>query len=149
MGVKKIYMVNRLETEIRAIIDSFKGTGFSGELVWVSSVNQAEALEAPVLIVGTVPDYSPREEGELLARKIVEAFLGKEEKGYILEMCYHPRPRTEFYDLGERAGWKVLYGTEPMIWQGIAQQVLWTELPFSRFNLDEAARVIAESLQKH
>ncbi|CAI7593408.1 unnamed protein product [Penicillium bialowiezense] len=148
MGVKRIYIVNRLETEIRAIIESFKGTEFSGELVWVSSVNQAEALEAPVLVVGTVPDFPPKEEGEVLARKIVQAFLDKEEKGYILEMCYHPSPRTAFFNLGERAGWKVLYGTESMIWQGVAQQVLWTELPFGRFNLDEAARLIAESLER-
>lgn len=149
MGVKNIYIVNRLETEVRAIIDSFKATDFSGELIWVSSVSQAAALEAPVLVVGTVPDFPPREEGEVLARKTVQAFLDKEKKGYILEMCYHPKPRTAFFNLGERAGWKMLYGTESMIWQGVAQQVLWTELPFGKFNLDEAARVITESLDKH
>ena len=149
MGVNKIYMVNRMESEVQAIIDSFKETGFSGELIWVSSVSQAEALEAPALVVGTVPDFPPKEEGEILARKIIETFLGKEEKGYILEMCYHPSPRTAFFDLGERSGWKVLYGTEAMIWQGVAQQVLWTELAFEKFNLDEATKAIAASLDTH
>ncbi|KAJ5107323.1 NAD(P)-binding protein [Penicillium angulare] len=149
MGVQKIYLVNRIESEVKVIMESFKATEFSGELIWVSSVDQAEALEAPVLVVGTVPDFPPREEGEILARKIVQTFLDKEKKGYILEMCYHPKPRTAFFDLGERAGWKVLCGTESMIWQGVAQQVLWTELPFGKFNLDEAAKLIAESLEKH
>lgn len=149
MGVKKIYMVNRLESEIRDIIDSFKGTKFSGELVCVSSVEQAKALETPALVVGTILDFPPKEDGEILCRNIVRTFLDKKEKGYILEMCYHPMPRTTFFDLAERAGWKVLYGTESMIWQGVAQQILWTELPFERFNLDEAARLIAESLDKH
>ncbi|KAJ5966268.1 NAD(P)-binding protein [Penicillium waksmanii] len=149
MGVKEIYVVNRLESEIRAIIDSFKATDFGGELIWVSSVNQAAALEAPVLVVGTVPDFPPKEEGEILARNIVQTFLDKEEKGYILEMCYHPRPHTAFFNLGERAGWKMLCGTESMIWQGVAQQILWTELALEKFNLDGAARVITESLDKH
>ncbi|KAJ5722020.1 NAD(P)-binding protein [Penicillium malachiteum] len=149
MGVKSIYMVNRLESEVRDIIDSFKATAFDAELIWVSSVDQAVALEAPVLVVGTVPDFPPKEEGEILARDIVQTFLDKEEKGHILEMCYHPRPRTMFFELGDRAGWKMLYGTESMIWQGVAQQVLWTELSVEKFNLDEAVRVVTESLDKH
>ncbi|KAJ5930143.1 NAD(P)-binding protein [Penicillium verhagenii] len=148
MGVSKIYIVNRLESEVKSIIDSFRATGFDGELVWVSSVEQAAALDAPVLCVGTVPDFPPVEDGEILARKIVETFLEKKEKGYVLEMCYHPKPRTEFFELCTRAGWEVIFGTESMVWQGVAQQVLWAELPFDRFKLDAAVKTIGEAVRK-
>ncbi|OTB01159.1 hypothetical protein M426DRAFT_35601, partial [Hypoxylon sp. CI-4A] len=127
LGTSKIYLVNRLESEVVSVIESLKAAGFEGELIHVSSAEMAEALESPVLVVGTVPDFPPREEGEVTARNIVNTFLSREEKGYVLEMCYHPKPRTEFFDIAAEAGWKVLYGTEPMIYQGVAQQVLWTE----------------------
>jgi quinate dehydrogenase len=149
LGASKIYMVNRLESEVLAIIESFRSTGFDGELVWVGSVEQAEALESPALVVGTVPDFPPKEEGEIIAREIVNVFMGKEKKGYVLEMCYHPQPRTAFFELAEEAGWKVLPGTESMIYQGVAQQVLWTELPLEEFKLTEAKRTVDEALLKH
>ncbi|KAI1455330.1 NAD(P)-binding protein [Annulohypoxylon moriforme] len=148
MGTSKIYLVNRLESEVRDVIQSLRNAGFDGELIYVSSVEMAEALEAPVLIVGTVPDFPPREEGEITARNIITTFLSKESKGYVLEMCYHPKPRTEFFEISIAAGWKVLYGTEPMIYQGVAQQVLWTELPQENFSLEEVKKVISERLEK-
>ncbi|KAI1204118.1 NAD(P)-binding protein [Annulohypoxylon truncatum] len=148
LGISKIYLVNRLESEVTEVIKSLKATGFGGELIHVSSVEMAEALEAPVLIVGTVPDFPPREEGEIIARNIITTFLSSKNKGYVLEMCYHPKPRTEFFEIATAAGWRVLYGTEPMIYQGVAQQVLWTELPLETFSLDEVKQVISEKLEK-
>ncbi|OTA93987.1 hypothetical protein M434DRAFT_52280, partial [Hypoxylon sp. CO27-5] len=127
LGTSKIYLVNRLESEVTDMIHSLRTAGFEGELIHVSSVEMAESLEPPVLVVGTVPDFPPRDEGEVVARKIVTSFLSKENKGYVLEMCYHPNPRTEFFEIATWAGWKVLYGTEAMIYQGVAQQALWTE----------------------
>jgi quinate dehydrogenase len=146
MGVTRVYMVNRIKSEVEVIMEAFRAVGFEGELVWVGSVEEAEALEEPALIVGTVPDVSPREEGEILAREIVKTFLGRKRKGYVLEMCYHPKPKTEFFGLCMDAGWKVMDGTETMIWQGITQQILWTELPFGSFDLEEASRKIANEL---
>jgi quinate dehydrogenase len=148
-GVSVIYMVNRLESEALAVIESFKAVGFTGDIALIGSVERARALKAPVLVVGTVPDFPPKEEGEILAKEITDVFLNKKEKGYILEMCYHPIPRTAFYDAAEKKGWKVLPGTESMIYQGVAQQVLWAELPIERFDLDGAKTVIASSLAKH
>ncbi|KAI0011832.1 NAD(P)-binding protein [Xylariaceae sp. FL0662B] len=148
LGTSKIYLVNRLESEVMDVIESLKTAGFDGELIHVASVEMAEALEAPVLVVGTVPDFPPREQGEITARKIITTFLSQEEKGYVLEMCYHPKPRTEFFEIATAAGWKVLYGIEPMIYQGIAQQVLWTELAPENFNLDEVKQVISQNLAK-
>lgn len=147
LGASRIYMVNRLESEVTLIMDSFKAVGFTGELIHVSSVEQAASLETPVFVVGTVPDFPPKEPGEIMARSIVNHFLDRPEKGYILEMCYHPKPRTEFYNLGERAGWNMLYGTESMIWQGVAQQVLWSELPLGGFKLESAHKAVADALK--
>ena len=138
-----------LKEEVDAIIEGFQSSGLGGELVYVGSLEQAYALEAPVVVVSTVPDFPPKEEGEILARDLVKVILGKEKKGYILEICYHPRPKTAFFELAEKAGWKVLPGTESMIYQGVAQQVLWTEMPLDRFDLVEANRVIREALLKH
>ncbi|KAI1761062.1 NAD(P)-binding protein [Hypoxylon sp. FL1150] len=148
LGASKIYLVNRLESEVADVIQSLKSAGFGGELIHVSSVEMAEVLESPALVVGTIPDFPPKERGEITARNIVNEFLSREEKGYVLEMCYHPKPRTEFFDIAVAAGWKVLYGTEAMIYQGVAQQVLWTELPLERFNLAEVKQVIAEIVEK-
>ncbi|KAI1099544.1 NAD(P)-binding protein [Jackrogersella minutella] len=148
LGTSKIYLVNRLESEVADVIQSLKAAGFAGELVHVSSVEMAEVLEPPVLVVGTVPDFPPREDGEITAREIVTTFLSKENKGYVLEMCYHPKPRTEFFEIAAAAGWEVLHGTEPMIYQGVAQQVLWTELPLETFSIEEAKKVITDIVEK-
>ncbi|OJJ02244.1 hypothetical protein ASPVEDRAFT_41737 [Aspergillus versicolor CBS 583.65] len=150
LGASRIYLVNRLGSEIAAIKESFDAfPEFTGELVHVSSVQQAEGLETPVLVVGTIPDYPPREEGEKLVREITKVFLGRRDKGYVLEMCYHSKPKTEFFALCVEAGWGVLYGTESMIWQGVAQQILWAELPLERFKVDEASKEISEALCSH
>ncbi|CZR55110.1 related to quinate 5-dehydrogenase [Phialocephala subalpina] len=147
MKSSKIYMVNRLKSEADSIIMAFEEAGFDGELIFVESVGQARLLAAPAVIVDTVPDFPPGELGEILAREIVEGFLGKEKKGYVLEMAYHPNPRTAFYQLAVHAGWKTLPGTEAMVYQGVAQQVLWTETPIALFELDEAKKAIAGGLQ--
>lgn len=147
MGVSTIYMVNRLETEVRTIMKSFRDIGFDAELVWVGSLEKALALESPVLIVGTVPDFPPKTEEEIIARQIVQSFLRREQKGFVLDMCYHPKPETEFYNISKEAEWEVIHGTESMIWQGVAQQVLWTELPFDKFDLTEATRFIKDKVK--
>ncbi|KAI0836626.1 NAD(P)-binding protein [Hypoxylon sp. FL0890] len=147
LGTNKIYLVNRLESEVTDVIQSLKSAGFEGELIHVATVAMAEALEAPVLVVGTIPDIPPRDEGEVTAREIVATFLSKEIKGYLLEMCYHPKPRTELFEMATVAGWKVLYGTEAMIYQGIAQQALWTELPVEELDLAEIKQAIVDIIE--
>lgn len=148
LGASMIYLVNRLESEVIDVIQSLNTAGFEGELIHVSSVEMAETLESPALIIGTIPDFPPKEKGEVTTRSIVNKFLSREKKGYVLEMCYHPRPRTEFFEIAIEAGWGVLYGTEAMIYQGVAQQVLWTELPLERFNLGEVKRAISDMIEK-
>lgn len=146
LGATQIYMVNRIASEVESIIADFRSNGVDAEFIYVSSTEQAHKLETPFLVVGTVPDLTPQELGEVTAREIIEHFLARSNKGSILEMCYHPHPRTTFYTLGERAGWQMVYGTEAMIWQGVAQQVLWSEKSMSEFKLAEAKRAIDSAL---
>ena len=145
-GASCIYLVDRLESEALAVIESFEAAGIRAKLQWVSSERQAEQLQAPKLIVGTVPDFPANEPEEILAGKICDIFLNKSAKGFVLEMCYHPIPHTAFYHRAVKAQWSVVVGTEAMINQGLAQQVLWTEKPFQAFRLDDARRVINEAI---
>ena len=147
LGTSRVYIVNRLESEVAVIINWFKAVGCPIEILHVSSIEQAALLETPVLVVGTVPDITPKNPGEILCRNIISTFLTGPKKGYILEMCYHPIPRTEFFNLGEKAGWKMLYGTEALIWQGVAQQALWMELPQDSFKLEEVHKVVSNAIE--
>jgi quinate dehydrogenase len=150
MGVSKIYIVNRIPEEVADIMASFEACPeFTGTLVHVETIEQAKALESPALVVGTVPDFAPKEPSEILAREIARTFLEKDSKGLVLEMCYHPRPKTAFFELAEDNGWKVMPGTEAMIYQGVAQQSLWLELPISVFKVKDAERVIKKALQQY
>jgi quinate dehydrogenase len=147
LGASKVYIVNRLDSEVESTMQAFAKAGFPGELVHVKSVEQAEALEAPVLVVSAVPDFPPKEPGEILAREIVDKFLEKPEKGVALEMCYTPKPQTALYKAFKNAGWDVVFGTEALIWQGVAQESLWAELPLGRFGMADANKVIAEAIK--
>lgn len=147
MGSSRIYLVNRLRSEVQAVIAHFESTpGFVGELVHVETIDQAAELETPVLIIGCVPDLPPTERGEILARDIALMFLRRPEKGHVLEMAYHPRPNTTFYLLAQENRWKVLPGTEPMIYQAIAQQSLWLEKPSDEFPVQSARDVVKRAL---
>lgn len=147
MGSNRIYLVNRLESEVQAVIAHFEAVpGFGGELVHVPTMEEAAELETPVLVVGCVPDLPPKEKGEILARDVALTFLRRREKGHVLEMAYHPKPITAFYSLARQNGWNVLSGTEAMIYQGIAQQSLWMEKPSDEFPVSEAREAIKQAL---
>lgn len=126
LNCTKIYVVNRFAHEVELIAESMKANGFRGEIVHVQTPQQAEALEKPHLVVLTVPDFEPVSDEEKQARATLEVFLQSPEKGAVLEMCYHPREITRLYTDFENGGWKVIGGVEAMIYQGLAQQALWT-----------------------
>lgn len=142
LGASKVYLVNRLDNEVEDVINSFKSNGFKGEIVHVSTLEQAATLETPALVVGCVPDFPPKTAEETRARDIATHFLDRPEKGALLEMCYHPNPKTALYEIAAEKGWKMVLGTEAMIWQGVAQQILWAELPLSEFKVEKAKDVI-------
>ncbi|KAE8351011.1 shikimate dehydrogenase substrate binding domain-containing protein [Aspergillus coremiiformis] len=134
LGASKIYIVNRDQSEVDAILKEDKErnlTSTTAPLISVTDPAVAASLEAPAVIVSGIPNYPPKTPTEINARQVLQAFLGEPSpsatfKGVILEMCYHPVPWTEISQLASTAGWKVILGSEALIWQGLEQARLWT-----------------------
>lgn len=135
LGSSRIYIVNRDAKEVAAIMeeDRRRNPDLNGTapLYPVTDPDEAARLEAPAAIVSGIPNYPPKTAEELRSRAVVKAFLGTSDhastqQGVILEMCYHPVPWTEIAQLASTAGWKVILGSEALIWQGLEQARLWT-----------------------
>lgn len=60
------------------------------------------------------------------------------------------RIRTSFLGFAEDAGWTVISWTGALLWQGIVQQILWTESEeiASSAAIEEARRVIHVEIAK-
>jgi len=149
LGCSQIYVVNRDVSEVEAVLSDCKKAGFGESLVHVKTVEQAKALAAPGAIVACIPNFPPKTPEEIQARNVIECFLGKEEKGAILEMCYHPTPYTEIAEVSERLGWQVILGTEAMIYQGLEQDRLWTGKGLTELPTNEVHHAIATALEAH
>ncbi|KAI9372493.1 shikimate dehydrogenase substrate binding domain-containing protein [Aspergillus egyptiacus] len=136
LGASKIYIVNRDAAEVEAILaeDKQRNPGKEDEkmapLIPVPDPETAKTLEAPVAVVSGIPNYPPQTEEEVRARETLRVLLARQthekHQGMILEMCYHPVPWTEIAQIATDAGWKVILGTEALIWQGLEQAKLWT-----------------------
>lgn len=148
MKCKTVYLVNRDPREVDAVITWCKAHGYGEGLIHVATASQAEQLEDVGAIVACVPNFPPKTEGELEARRIIECFLNKSHKGALLEMCYHPSPWTEIGSIAERAGWEVILGTEAMIYQGFEQAKCWTNVEDSELPVQRVKDVIARELSK-
>ncbi|KAK6455601.1 uncharacterized protein RJT20DRAFT_48455 [Scheffersomyces xylosifermentans] len=121
-----IYVVNRFAHEVVAVSRAMAEGGFLGKIVHIKDEEEAHSIQnKPLLVVSTIPDFTPQTAEEKKARAILDIFMSSE-KGAALEMCYHPKPTTRIYNDFKASGWKVISGVEAMIYQGIAQQVLWT-----------------------
>jgi quinate dehydrogenase len=150
MQCKPVYLVNRDKSEVDAVIAECTSKGFGQNLIHVETVEQAESLSGPGAIVACVPDFPPKTEKEVQARRVMETFLSRTPKGAILEMCYHPSPWTEIGAIAEKAGWQVILGTEAMIYQGLEQDKLWTGKGLEELPLEKVKSVIAAKLgQSH
>ncbi|KAI0859668.1 NAD(P)-binding protein [Xylaria cubensis] len=148
MRATKIYLVNRDSAEVDAVMRECKAKGYGDSLVHVATVEQAEKLEAPGAIVSCVPDFPPKTAEEKIARAVIETFLKKERKGAMLEMCYNPTPYTELGIIAEREGWKVILGTEAMIWQGFEQSKMWTNLELKDLPVAKCKKTIAAKISE-
>lgn len=126
LNVPKIYIINRFESEVEQVVESMKENGFDGEIIHVKTPEQAKTLESPKLVVLTVPNFKPALPEEIQARETLDVFLNQDKPGIVLEMCYHPVIETQLYHDFVDAKWRVISGVEAMIYQGIAQQILWT-----------------------
>jgi quinate dehydrogenase len=144
-----IYLVNRDASEVDAVVAECTQRGYGQGLVHVTSVAEAEGLEAPGAIVACVPDFPPATEAEKLVRAITRIFLNKERKGAMLEMCYNPTPFTQLGALAGSCGWQVILGTEALIYQGIEQDKYWTGRATTELPKDKIQQVIAARLAEH
>jgi len=121
MKASDIYLVNRDKAEVDAVISECKARGYGERLIHVATSEQAGELEGPGAVVACVPNFSPKTDSEVAARRVIEVMLKKQHKGAVLEMCYHPTVWTEIAEISMQAGWQVILGTEAMIYQGLAQ----------------------------
>ncbi|KAL2865457.1 shikimate dehydrogenase family protein [Aspergillus lucknowensis] len=134
LGASAVYIVNRDAAEVEAILaeDKLRNPDSSNlaPLVPVSNPAVAATVEPPVAIVSGIPNYPPKTDKERRAREILRLLLGRQlhekDQGVILEMCYHPVPWTDIAQMASDARWKVILGSEALIWQGLEQARLWT-----------------------
>ncbi|KAI5254510.1 shikimate/quinate 5-dehydrogenase [Aureobasidium subglaciale] len=146
MKATTVYLVNRDKAEVDAVISWCGDHGYGEGLVHVATVDQAHAAQSVGAVVACVPNFTPASAAEIEARNILVTFLDKS-KGAILEMCYHPKPWTQISELAEKAGWKVILGTEAMIYQGCAQDSCWTGKTIAGLPVTEVEAAIAEKLK--
>ncbi|RVX75788.1 hypothetical protein B0A52_00144 [Exophiala mesophila] len=126
-GPSEIYLVNRLKSEIDDLVAGIQSTIPGIRLRHIVSLEDQVAASTPQIIVGTVPDGVPSDDGEITSWRICEAFIrGGSSKGAVLDMCYHPA-RTRLLALAEANGWSTMLGTEVLVRVNVAQQRLWTE----------------------
>ena len=149
LGCSRIYIINRDPSEVEAVISECKARKAAHDLVHVSTLEQAENLEPPRLIVSAVPDFEPVTEGEKVARKLLEHLLQKPNDqgsgpGALLEMCYHPSPHTRIASLATGCRWQVIGGIEAMIGQGLEQARLWTGQDISQDVRADARQAVAK-----
>lgn len=143
LGVSKVYIINRVDNEVDAVMADMAANGFSGEIIHVKTPEQAAALDPPSIAVLTVPDFEPTSEDEKLAKRTLDIF--KQHPGVVLEMCYHPVVETRLFNEFTEAQWMVVSGVEAMIHQGLAQQVLWTGIPLEQLPVEEVVERVKRS----
>lgn len=148
MGVSDIYLVNRDASEVREMIADCASRGYGQGLVHIATEEQAQRAETPGSIVACVPDFEPQTAEEKTARRVMEILLQTDVPGTMLEMCYNPTPYTKLGSIAEEKGWKVILGTEAMIWQGVEQDKYWTGRSAEEMPIEKLQAVIAEAIQK-
>ncbi|KAF4635978.1 hypothetical protein G7Y89_g2106 [Cudoniella acicularis] len=141
-----IYLVNRDRGEVDQVIQECQSKGFGDGLRYVGSVEEAERLAGPLVVVSAIPDFPPKTEAEIATRKVIETMLGKSEKGAILEMCYHPSPNTAIAKISRESGWRLIEGTEAMIWQGLEQDKVWLRRRVRALPVEKVKEVIGAKL---
>ncbi|KAF4466860.1 shikimate dehydrogenase [Fusarium albosuccineum] len=119
-----IYVLNRDDDEVADLIRDSQKLSPVPKIVHVKA-GEAEDLETPQYIVGTVPDLEPRTAKELVVKESLGEFLSRPEKGVVLDMCFKPR-RTRMIKLAEQKEWPAVEGTHVIGYQIEEQWKLWT-----------------------
>jgi quinate dehydrogenase len=120
-----IYILNRDDQEVESLINDSRRLPAIPNIIHVKTLKEAETLPTPHYVVGTVPDFEPISESELLVASILKHFLSRSEKGVLLDMCFKPR-RTRMIKLAERLDWPCVEGTHVIGYQIEEQWRLWS-----------------------
>ncbi|OKL61799.1 hypothetical protein UA08_02315 [Talaromyces atroroseus] len=127
MKPSEIYIANRLQAEAEELISSSRENMLGIQLRYIGSVEAAEKLPTPYLMVGTIPDYPATESGEIECLKVYNHFLARQKKGVLLDMCYIPSVSTKLLVSGREQKWKVISGMDVVVRIVAAQALLWLE----------------------
>ena len=147
LGCSRLYIINREKSEVDAVLGEIGQHEFGTGVHHLPTVAEAEQLETPSVIVNAVPDFPPVTTEEKTVRNILETFLDRPQKGTMLEMCYDPSPRTTIFKIGQSKGWTMVPGTEAMIWQGVEQARLWSNLPLKELPIDDARAAVRKAVE--
>ncbi|KAG7795413.1 hypothetical protein KL929_004180 [Ogataea haglerorum] len=146
LGCPKIYVINRFGHEVETVAKSMKQNGFAGDIIHLSTPQEARRVELPKFIVLAVPNVKPQTADEKLAKATLDVFI-ESSKGSVLEMCYHPVIRTLLYEEFEKNGWNVIPGWEAMIYQGAAQFGYWTGIPLEETPVEHVSQTLRKNLE--
>ncbi|KIL87242.1 shikimate dehydrogenase [Fusarium avenaceum] len=142
-----IYILNRDEQEVEDLVRDSQKLSPVPKIVHVKE-GEAQNLETPYYIVGTVPDFEPQTPEELAVRASLEEFLSRSDKGIVLDMCFKPR-RTRMIKLAEQKGWPTVEGTHIIGYQIEQQWKLWAGPErVKRLDKEGAWRVLMDSAEK-
>ncbi|KAJ5715728.1 uncharacterized protein N7483_012909 [Penicillium malachiteum] len=133
----EIFIVNRDTEETETLIEGFRGTLPEVVIRNLRSVEEAKAC-MPFLIVGTVPDFEPKEPGEIIARDIIQSVIEQTSDAIVVDMCYSPSVMTSLGVLALRNKLHFITGVSIVVRVNIAQHMLWLEGPPHEKGLKEA-----------
>lgn len=139
----KIYVVNRLESETREMIDWFRRS--IPDLVIEIVMPAAAVMLEPFFVIGTIPDFEPQSQEEKFVRSTIDRALMHSHKGVVVDMCYSPSVRTYLYALAEREGWEVVSGVDVVVRVCLAQQILWLERATDKRGIDEVLAAVGKT----
>ncbi|KAN0060498.1 hypothetical protein ACQY0O_007829 [Thecaphora frezii] len=150
LGCDSIYIINRLDSEVDAIINDFQAQGVEN-IHQLHTPSQVDELNLhPRFIVNAIPSFDPQTDGEKLARATISHLLQRPrahsegQRGVVLEMCYFPHTWTTICQIAKDNNWSVVQGMECMYRQAVAQQILWLGQPEDGLDLLEVGRKAAE-----
>ncbi|KAJ5288195.1 hypothetical protein N7478_003881 [Penicillium angulare] len=152
LGAKAVYLINRDPEEAKSSIMGLKQAGLQQEIHYVETVDTAQAIASPIVVVSAVPDIAPTTDLEHTARNITTTMIQTKpdhtSPRLFLEMCYDPTPMTYMANLAQDLGWKVIDGLDVMEHQAIEQAVLWTEKPLQSLPSELANSAIRQALHR-
>ncbi|KAJ7663928.1 hypothetical protein DFH06DRAFT_1128290 [Mycena polygramma] len=144
LGLAPIFLINRDEDEVRAVMDAMRHLSAKGGLIHLRDPADVETHlvgegKARILMaVGCIPSFAPQTLAERMVYTTASAVLTVPyvvptvdspvlpypTKRLFLEMPYKPL-ETTMYKVAAAHGWHVIDGIEAMIEQGFAQQRMW------------------------